>query len=506
MINGSGTAVLFPGQGAYYRTAVADLRDGYEETTTIFSEIDEAVRPILGRSVLKELLATPGPELDEWMRRPPDVLQLTLYGIAVSAYRAMHARGLRPDVLVGHSFGEIAALVSGGAFTVSEGAEIVCHRTDALRQSKPRDGYMCALGTDAAVAQRLLDLVGDPNAVVAVANHPRQTVVSGPAETLDKIVQFAAIMPVNATRLKSPYPFHSPLLTTAAADFAGRIRHLRPRPLTTEVYSPIAGRAYCADDELTEQLAAHLTQPVRFADALRALAAGGITVFVESGALDALARITHAALGSEIQAVPALMPEAEPAKALEAGLARLAAAGVIAPQRPTGQPSLQELFRQLVPGVSTQAIEDFWAQRGDEVLALVRDDFYRYRAAADNAGHGHDAHVGSANGVAAEADGATLTVVSSAPVAASAAPTVGPDRGQVLGQLVEMYAEALEYPTEVFAEDTDLEGELGVDSVKQMELLTRVSSRYGLPERPPQFRASGVNTLGRIADLVVVST
>jgi acyl carrier protein len=73
----------------------------------------------------------------------------------------------------------------------------------------------------------------------------------------------------------------------------------------------------------------------------------------------------------------------------------------------------------------------------------------------------------------------------------------------VLGKLVSLYAGALEYPAEVFAEDTELEGELGVDSVKQTELLGRVSEQFGLPPRPADFRPGPFNTLGKIADLVL---
>jgi acyl carrier protein len=81
-----------------------------------------------------------------------------------------------------------------------------------------------------------------------------------------------------------------------------------------------------------------------------------------------------------------------------------------------------------------------------------------------------------------------------------------PDRAGVLRTVVSMYAQALEYPAEVFAEDTDLEAELGVDSVKQTELLARVSTHYALPAPGEDFRLSAYGTLGRIADLVLFQT
>jgi acyl carrier protein len=64
------------------------------------------------------------------------------------------------------------------------------------------------------------------------------------------------------------------------------------------------------------------------------------------------------------------------------------------------------------------------------------------------------------------------------------------------------YAQALEYPVDVFADDVLLEAELGVDSVKQIELLTRVSATYGLPPRSDSFRLSDFDTLDKVVDYI----
>jgi acyl carrier protein len=72
----------------------------------------------------------------------------------------------------------------------------------------------------------------------------------------------------------------------------------------------------------------------------------------------------------------------------------------------------------------------------------------------------------------------------------------------LLAELSDMYATALEYPVEVFTEDVELEADLGVDSVKQTELLSRAAERYHLPERPENFRLSDWSTMGRVTDFV----
>jgi acyl carrier protein len=101
-------------------------------------------------------------------------------------------------------------------------------------------------------------------------------------------------------------------------------------------------------------------------------------------------------------------------------------------------------------------------------------------------------------GTAAPAEPVVLTAVPASPPA--------DDRTEILRTLTAMYALALEYPEEVFAQDTDLEAELGVDSVKQTELLARVSAHYELPAPDESFRLSHYGTLARIADLVQFSS
>ncbi|WP_199918007.1 acyl carrier protein, partial [Streptomyces virginiae] len=72
-----------------------------------------------------------------------------------------------------------------------------------------------------------------------------------------------------------------------------------------------------------------------------------------------------------------------------------------------------------------------------------------------------------------------------------------------MAALKALYAQALEYPEEVFSPDVELEADLGVDSLKQTELLARVADEYGLPETLDGFRVTDHGTLAQIADLVI---
>lgn len=516
-------AVLFPGQGAYYQGALTNVLESFPEVRAVLEEIDTVSEKMLNERVSDNLTNGKARPLDELLADAPDLLQLAIYGISVAAFGALRGQGLRPEVLIGHSFGEIAALVSAGAFTAGEGAEIVCHRTAALRAAGVPDGGMAALSADAATARRILDLVGDADTVIAVENYAGQTVVSGGAAAVAKASAVAAALGLTARPVKSPYPFHSPLLADAVSEFGARIRHLTGKPLELPVYSPILSRRYTDTDDLTAALAGHLVQPVRFADAVRAVHAEGVTVFVESGALDALTTIARRVVGDTgLTAVPSLSPMS----GIGAAITGLAEAGVLAPAEVD-----DVLHRVFAPDLDVVTFQRAWRANGARIIDLVR------RELVDAVGMSAPAPVPVVGSVAAPAAGAIPAPVSggvvagetngrsaaaSAPVAtngtaASVTETPGPSemtpaatgsapsRSQLLQELTSFYADALEYPSEVFDEDTDLEAELGVDSVKQTELLGRVGAQYGLPPRPADFKVGDHNTLGRIADLIIAA-
>jgi acyl carrier protein len=88
------------------------------------------------------------------------------------------------------------------------------------------------------------------------------------------------------------------------------------------------------------------------------------------------------------------------------------------------------------------------------------------------------------------------------PVPQPAAQPVGSSRADLFTELQGMYAEALEYPAEVFTEDVALEAELGVDSVKQTELFARTVERYELPQPSEAIQLAQFDTMGKVVDLV----
>lgn len=182
---------------------------------------------------------------------------------------------------MGHSLGEIAAMVSAGAFSVRAGAELICHRIAATSLVGSGAGGMLSLSCDEHVADKLLDLVADSRMAVAVVNGPGQVVVSGPLAGLREIEQIADTIGVTAVRLLAPVAFHNREMETVRVEVLRRIRDIPQCPFTVPVYSPILGRFYRDSDRLAELLSLHLVTPVRFGDATARMHYAGARIFVE---------------------------------------------------------------------------------------------------------------------------------------------------------------------------------------------------------------------------------
>jgi acyl transferase domain-containing protein len=476
------TALLFPGQGAYRPGALTDLTLGLPEVADTFAEVDAVASKAGLTSVSAAVTGDHTPELERLLLdEPPHILQLTLYATAVGMYRALIQRGVRPDALVGHSLGEIAALVCGGAFTIAQGAEIVLRRTEAIGETNP-GGVMVALGANSARVQQIIDLLGDANTVIAAENSPRQTVVSGPDAAVEAVESVARGLKISVVRLHSPFPFHNPLLAAASDKLGRELAALSQRPLTVPVYSPILNRYYTDDDRLTDVLAAHLTSRVSFGTALATLRGTGVDVFVETAVGATLTRLVADSV-PDVASIASVDGAGDAVQAFHRACSELTKLGVA-----QGNPT-QEVAALLLPDLDDARRRSFWSAHADDVHAHIRALLFDHEGANDKE-----------RAQAAELAPATAhdLPASSSPAAAVAVPS----RAELFAELSSMYATALEYPAEVFTEDVQLEADLGVDSVKQTELLSRAADRYQLPARPADFRLSDYSTMGGVADFV----
>jgi malonyl CoA-acyl carrier protein transacylase/acyl carrier protein len=470
-------AHVFPGQGAFFAGALRRARFIFLDIEDVVSIVEAVAHRRFGRSLVTAMWDDRN-DATHLMKTDPGLLQLAIFAVSVAAHQILRGRGVEPSVLMGHSFGEIAALTCAGVVSIEQGAEIVCDRVESLAAAGPRDGSMAAVATNSeAVSDLLKQWASDRPATssartltVAVENHDNQTVVSGPDGEVAEFIAHCKVLKLSAQKLLSPYGFHHSTLAPVATAFAARLTNQSWSVPKLPVYSPIMGRYYRPDDSFGDCLARHLVMPVAFGTAVRRLHAEGVSVYVECGALDGLTRIIGRILDRDgTKTFPTFTPDS-------------ADGGCFEPI--VNQYKENQTMNAPLPDAVFPEFEAFWNERGPFVLALIKSEFTGFLMRQRN--------------------NVEMTPVSplAPPAPAEAEPVTLFRRDKLFLELVAVYAEAMEYPPEVFTETVELEAELGIDSVKQTEILGRISETYALPKLPANVRLSDFKTMGDIVDLV----
>ncbi|HEX3860338.1 MAG TPA: SDR family NAD(P)-dependent oxidoreductase [Stellaceae bacterium] len=299
------TVFSFPGQNSFDLSLFRDLcRDS--EAQDMLAGAEPLVRETLGTS-LHRLVNGSDAESAALLASCPDLDQFGIILSELLLARRLTAQGFVPAALIGHSFGEIAALCVGGCITPDVAMRIVAERVRALRQLAGPPGGMLALSVPLARAEKALaELDVGSTVCVSVINNPSQTVLSGPRAELEALVPAFAERRIGARVLASRYAYHSPGLASTARALVMGILDLPFGPPTTPVYSPILGRFYDESDTFQIALSSHLTQPVDFPKALDALVSSGMTRIVECGAGGVLTGIVKRNSLKTVEAVSAV--------------------------------------------------------------------------------------------------------------------------------------------------------------------------------------------------------
>ncbi|QXJ23389.1 acyltransferase domain-containing protein [Actinomadura graeca] len=493
-----GPVLLFPGQGGYDGAALRLAHHVHPQVGEVFERIDTVTLELFGRRLSDVVLKDGTAELTGLLQDEPWVSQLAIFGAGLAAHRVLAAHGVRPAALAGHSLGEVTAMVAAGACTVEDGARIVVRRTELIAGSAAADGAMIAVGTGPERAGHLVGLIGHRHLAVAGENHEGQTILSGPRQAVDRARAAAAAVRLGCADLEVPFAFHNPSLAGVASEFAAYVRRIPRQPMVVPVYSPILGRFYENDTDLAGPLAEHLTRPVRFSAAVRELYERGERVFVEVGGRATLSSLVPKALrgiaGEDLSVLSTLSVGRNDRLRLPETLAALRALGLAT----AGDPDpLRDYF---APGLTPDEFGAFWAANRSEIDELVGRRLAAFQAPRNGTG-GKNAPA-ALRQVTVPAEDEALPGQLSLRTTVPVPDPVRPDTESLFAEVRALYATALEYPEEVFTPDALLEAELGVDSVKQMELLSRASEQYGIPPRASGFRLSDHDTLGKIVTLL----
>jgi malonyl CoA-acyl carrier protein transacylase len=286
-------AFLFPGEGAQYLGMLRDVRQAFPEVAAFFAECDAACARAGGRPLSEVFLPPESADAEERARAEQELRRLDNAMMSVlmadwSLYRLLLHLGLTPDVLAGHSMGELAVLWAAGALETDDRfLPRLASAMETMRRQEEAsagDAVLLAVGAGRAALVGIIAALGDPAVCVAMDNCPHQAVVVGPPGPMAAVEAELLNRRLVCERLPFRRPYHTPHFAPFLAPIeqlfaAGLFRSPR-----LPVYSCTTARRFPDDPAEVRRLAiAHWAEPVRFTQMIESLHADGVRLFVEVG-------------------------------------------------------------------------------------------------------------------------------------------------------------------------------------------------------------------------------
>ncbi|WP_262284299.1 non-ribosomal peptide synthetase/type I polyketide synthase [Micromonospora sp. MA102] len=315
----------FPGHGAQHVAMGAGLHRAEPTYRAVVDECAELVRDDLGLDLRTLLCPAPDGHAEaERLLARPRLVQPALFVSEYALARSLLARGVTPDLMVGHSLGEYVAACLAGVFSLPDALRLVCAR-GALVERTPAGAMLAVSLPEAAVAELLDDRVS-----LAAVNAPELCVLSGDPEAVGALRERLTGEGVDCRPLRVARGYHSALLDPVLDEFAehaGRVTlHEPERPYLSNLTGAPVSPGQVTDPAYWVR---HMREPVRFAESAALLAEQDV-VLAELGpghALGGLARLAGLRPGQAVAAMRHPRSDADDLSTLLDAVGRLWLAG-----------------------------------------------------------------------------------------------------------------------------------------------------------------------------------
>ncbi|MEV8511453.1 type I polyketide synthase [Dactylosporangium sp. NPDC051484] len=275
-VRSAGTAFIFPGQGPQWPGMAAALLEAVPEFAAGIAECERALAPFVDWSLTGVLRGEAGSASLERV----DVVQPALFAVMVSLAGLWRSYGVVPDVVLGHSQGEIAAACVAGALSLGDAAKVVALRGRVLRHLSGKGGLV-SMAVDRSRAEELISPYGG-RAVISAVNGPSAVVVGGEPAVLDAVLADCAGAGVRARRVPIDYASHSHQVALVRDELLETLADVRAHAAEIPICSSVTGELIDGETMTAGYWYRNLREPVQFAQATRSLLDAGFGRFVEA--------------------------------------------------------------------------------------------------------------------------------------------------------------------------------------------------------------------------------
>ena len=268
-------AYIFPGQGAQFTGMGLDLY----ENSPMAKELFETANEILGFCITDIMFTGTAEQLKQ-----TNVTQPAIFLHSVILAKVL-GDSFQPEMVAGHSLGEISALVAADVLSFEDGLRLVSKRASAMQKAcEIMPSTMAAvLGLEDQIVEQICETV-DGVVVAANYNCPGQLVISGEVSAIEKACELltekgarrALVLPVGGA-------FHSPMMEPAREELAAAIKETHFNEPTCPVYQNVPATAVTTATEIKENLMKQLTAPVKWTQSIQSMITDGGTKFIEVG-------------------------------------------------------------------------------------------------------------------------------------------------------------------------------------------------------------------------------